>query len=60
MLYELVDLNREAIIVRTRGRVRNWPWPSVVPGELEYGVPLFLTQLSETLRLEATSVYSTR
>jgi len=37
MLYEFVDLNREAIILRTRGRVRNWPWPSVVPGELEYG-----------------------
>ena len=30
------------------------PWPSVSTDELEYGVPLFLTQLSETLRLEAT------
>jgi len=55
MLYEFVDLNRETIINRTRDRVRSRPWPSVAPGELEHGVPLFLTQLSETLRLEAAS-----
>jgi signal transduction histidine kinase len=55
MLYEFVDLNRDAIISRTRDRVRSRPWPSVAPGEVEHGVPLFLTQLSETLRLEATS-----
>ena len=55
MLYEFVDLNRDAIISRTRERVRSRPWPSVAPGEVEHGVPLFLTQLSETLRLEATS-----
>ncbi len=30
-------------------------WPSVSVDELEHGVPLFLTQLSETLRLESTS-----
>jgi len=55
MLYEFVDLNREAIISRTRDRVRSRPLPSIAPGEVEHGVPLFLTQLSETLRLEATS-----
>ena len=55
MLYEFVDLNRDVIIGRTRERVRSRPWPSVAPGEVEDGVPLFLTQLSETLRLEATS-----
>jgi signal transduction histidine kinase len=55
MLYEFVDLNRDVIISRTRDRVRSRPWPSVAPGELEHGVPLFLTQLSETLRLEGTS-----
>ena len=55
MLYEFVDLNREVIISRTSDRVRNRPWPSVAPGEVEHGVPLFLKQLSETLRLEATS-----
>jgi signal transduction histidine kinase len=55
MLYEFVDVNREVIISRTRDRVRSRPWPSVAPGEVEHGVLLFLTQLSETLRLEATS-----
>jgi signal transduction histidine kinase len=55
MLYEFVDLNRDVIISRTRDRVRSRPWPSVAPGEVEHGVPLFLTQLSETLRLESTS-----
>jgi signal transduction histidine kinase len=55
MLYEFIDLNRDVIISRTRDRVRSRPWPSVAPGELEHGVPLFLTQLSETLRLEGTS-----
>ena len=54
MLYEFIDLNRDVIISRTRDRVRSRPWPSVAPGEVEHGVPLFLTQLSETLRLEAT------
>jgi signal transduction histidine kinase len=55
MLYEFVDLNRDAIIARTRDRVRSRSWPSVAPGEVEHGVPLFLTQLSGTLRLEGTS-----
>jgi signal transduction histidine kinase len=55
MLYEFIDLNRNVIISRTRDRVRSRPWPSVAPGEVEHGVPLFLTQLSETLRFAATS-----
>ena len=55
MLHEFIDLNRDVIIARTRDRVRGRPWPSVAPGEVEHGVPLFLLQLSETLRLETTS-----
>ena len=55
MLHEFIHLNRDVIISGTRDRVRSRPWPSVAPGEVEDGVPLFLTQLSETLRLEATS-----
>ncbi len=54
MLYEFTALNREDIIARTTTRVRGRPWPSVSDREIEYGVPLVLTQLSETLRLEAT------
>ena len=54
MLHEFIALHRDDIIARTQNRVRGRPWPSVTSRELEYGVPLFLTQLSETLRLEAT------
>src|SRR5688572_27129903 len=55
MLYEFIATNREDIISRTRERVRSRPWPSVSSREIEYGVPLFLTQLAETLRLEGTA-----
>jgi len=55
MLYEFIAENREDIISRTRERVRSRPWPSVSSREIEYGVPLFLTQLVETLRLEGTA-----
>jgi signal transduction histidine kinase len=55
MLHEFIELNRDAIIARTRKLVRSRPWPSVAPGEIEHGVPLFLTQLAATLRLELTA-----
>ena len=54
MLYEFIDANRDDIIGRARERVQRRQWPSVGVGELEHGVPLFLTQLAETLRLEFT------
>jgi signal transduction histidine kinase len=55
MLHEFIVANRGEIIERTRARVRGRSWPSVSTTELEFGVPAFLTQLSETLRLETTS-----
>jgi len=55
MLYEFIAANRTDIISRTRERVRSRPWPSASSREIEYGVPLFLTQLAETLRLERTA-----
>jgi signal transduction histidine kinase len=55
MLYEFITMHRDAIEARTRDRVRGRPWPSISREEIEYGVPLFLTQLSETLRCEATA-----
>ena len=55
MLYEFITLHRDAIVVRTSDRVRGRPWPSIASREVEHGVPLFLTQLAETLRLEATA-----
>jgi signal transduction histidine kinase len=39
---------------RTRAKLTDRPWPLVSTSELEYGVPLFLSQLSETLRLETS------
>ena len=52
MLHEFITVNRDEIMSRARDRVRGRPWPSVSPGELAYGVPLFLPPLTETLRLE--------
>jgi signal transduction histidine kinase len=54
MLYEFITMHRAAIQARTTDRVRGRPWPSISRDELEHGVPLFLTQLSETLRFEGT------
>jgi signal transduction histidine kinase len=50
MLHEFITTHREAIITRTREKMTNRPWPLVSTSELENGVPLFLTQLSDTLR----------
>jgi signal transduction histidine kinase len=54
MLHEFITSYREQIIKRTREKLTDRPWSVVSDTELEYGVPLFLTQLSETLRLELT------
>jgi signal transduction histidine kinase len=55
MLHEFITLHRGDIVARTRERVLGRPWPSVSDREIEHGVPLFLTQLSETLKSEATA-----
>jgi signal transduction histidine kinase len=55
MLFNFISLHRDDIVARTRDRLRGRPWPSVSVRELEHGVPLFLSQLCETLRLEATA-----
>ena len=54
MLHEFITTYRDAIIARTREKLTDRPWPLVSTSELEHGVPLFLTQLSETLRWETT------
>jgi len=54
MLYEFVVANRDAIIARAKTEeIRTGPSPST--GELVDAATVFLTQLSETLRLEATA-----
>jgi len=50
MLHEFILTHRDTIITRTRERVQGRTWPSVSTHELEHGVPLFLTQLGETLK----------
>ena len=54
-LQEFISSNRSDLIARTRAKVAQRPWPSVSTPELENGIPLFLTQLTETLRLENTA-----
>lgn len=58
MLYEFVTLSREAIILRTRDKLVMRTAPALSRNQAENGVPVFLTQLSETLRLEATGTPS--
>lgn len=54
MLYEFVTTYRDAIIDRAREKLTARPWQAASAEELENGVPLFLTQLSEKLRAEST------
>jgi signal transduction histidine kinase len=54
MLYEFVTTYRDAIIARAREKLTARPWPAASAQELENGVPLFLTQLSQALRAEST------
>lgn len=54
LLYEFITTFRDPIIDRARQKLTARPWPSASPEELENGVPLFLTQLSEKLRSEST------
>jgi signal transduction histidine kinase len=54
VLHEFISSYRDPIIARAREKLTDRPWPLASTSELEHGVPLFLTQLSETLRLEAT------
>jgi signal transduction histidine kinase len=52
MLYEFVVTYRDVIIKKAREKLTARPWPSASANELENGVPLFLTQLAETLQAE--------
>ena len=55
-LHEFIATNRNELIARTRAKASIRPWPSLSPEEMENGIPLFLTQLAETLRLENTEI----
>jgi signal transduction histidine kinase len=51
MLYEFLTLYRDELISRTREKVVRRMAPRATEEELKHGVPLFLSQLTETLRL---------
>jgi hypothetical protein len=52
MLHDFVTSNRLELIARCRSKVGRRLSPTEVPLALDHGVPLFLQQLVETLRLE--------
>ena len=54
MLHTFITTHRDAIIARTRDKLSLRPWPTATTSELENGVPLFLTQLSDTRRMETS------
>jgi signal transduction histidine kinase len=54
VLYDFITTDKSEILARARAKVTARPWPAVSTVELEHGLPLFLTQLAETLRLKAT------
>jgi hypothetical protein len=51
MLYEFIDLNRDEIIDRCRSKVAARSVPPPTAAEIEHGVPVFLGQLTEALRV---------
>jgi hypothetical protein len=55
MLHDFLSSNRQELISRCRGKVSKRASPPVTPAELEHGVPLFLAQLIEALRVEHAS-----
>jgi len=54
MLHEFLTSNRTELVTRCRNKVGRRLSPSEIPLALDHGVPLFLQQLVETLRLEQT------
>jgi hypothetical protein len=52
MLHEFLTSNRTELVVRCKNKAARRFAPSEIPLALDHGVPLFLQQLVETLRLE--------
>ena len=50
MLHEFIKAKREEIIRRCKSKISSWPAPRATNDELGYGLPLFLDQITETLR----------
>jgi signal transduction histidine kinase len=52
MLHAFLAANQADLVQRCRHKVAHRPVPKATGAELEYGIPLFLQQLIETLRTE--------
>ncbi len=50
-MHEFITANRDEIIARCRAKISSRPAPRATDLELEYGVPMFLDQLTHSLRL---------
>ena len=55
MLYEFITTYREEVIAKTRQKVASRRWPPASTAELQNGVPMFLSQLVETLKWELSA-----
>lgn len=55
MLHDFLSENHEELEARCRAKVATRAQPQPTQSELEYGIPLFIRQLIETLRLEQTA-----
>jgi signal transduction histidine kinase len=51
MLYEFIAVNRDEIIRRCRAKVARRSVPAPTKAEIDHGVPVFLDQLGDALRL---------
>lgn len=54
-LHDFVTSDKHEILSLAREKIMARKWPTVSALELEHGLPLFLSQLSETLRLRSSS-----
>jgi len=54
MLHEFLSSNREELISRCRAKVANRHTPNETAGDLDYGISIFLTQLTVVLREESS------
>ena len=58
MLHQFLTEHRNELITRCKAKVAQRPDPRASDEELKHGVPLFLDQLVQTLRLESASSFS--
>ena len=54
MLYEFLKTNHAELIQRCRVKAAKRALPRTLPSDDDYGIPQFLTQLTETFRIERT------